>query len=134
MDLYSNYAELSAHEREGEDYRIVETARNSPVVVLAPHGGWIEPTTSQIAACIAGDDYSLYCFEGLSDNRPHNDLHITSDRFDEPRARRLVARAAFAIAVHGRLNREVPQVTWLGGLDDKLIALAATELANAGFK
>jgi phage replication-related protein YjqB (UPF0714/DUF867 family) len=134
MDRYSSYALLSAHEREGRDYRIIETVRNSPVVVLAPHGGWIEPTTSQVAAAIAGADHSLYCFEGLSENRPHADLHITSDRFDEPRARRLVAGAAFAIAVHGRLNREAPQATWLGGLDEDLITFAATELANAGFE
>jgi phage replication-related protein YjqB (UPF0714/DUF867 family) len=134
MDRYSSYAELSAHERDGHDYRIVELARRSPVVVLAPHGGGIEPMTSEVATAIAGADHSLYCFEGLSDDRPHSDLHITSDRFGEPRARRLVANAEFAVAVHGRLNREAPNTTWLGGLDNGLIGLAAAELADAGFK
>lgn len=133
MDRYTSFAELSAHERDGIDYRIVEVIRASPVVVLAPHGGTIEPMTSEVAAAIAGADHSLYCFEGLSNERTHADLHITSDRFDEPRARRLVANAELAIAVHGRLNRESPAATWLGGLDDALIGLVAAELANAGF-
>lgn len=131
MDRYSNYAELSAHEREGHDYRIVETARNSPVVVLAPHGGWIEPTTSQIAAAIAGDDYSLYRFEGLRAGRPHGDLHITSEHFDEPRA--LVANALLAVSIHGRANRSDPDSIWLGGLDDDLVGFTATELSTARF-
>ena len=46
----------------------------------------------------------------------------------------LVASALFAITVHGRLNRDLPETTWLGGLDDELIALAAAELSSAGFK
>jgi len=133
MDRYSNYAELSAHEREGQDYRIIETARTSPVVVLAPHGGRIEPTTSEVAAIIAGDDHSLYCFEGLRAGRSHGDLHITSDRFDEPQARKLVARAMLAVTIHGRTNRSDPHTTWLGGLDDDLIGFTAADLATAGF-
>jgi len=132
MDRYRDYVELSAHEREGSDYRIVAEARNSPVVVLAPHGGSIEPTTSAIAAAIAGHDHSLYCFEGLSAQRPHSDLHITSELFDEPRARTMVANALFA--VHGRRNRGERDTTWLGGLDRGLIGFAAAELSSAGFK
>jgi phage replication-related protein YjqB (UPF0714/DUF867 family) len=133
MDRYGSYAELAADEQDGRDYRIVAIVRASPVVVLAPHGGSIEPTTSQIAAAIAGDDHSLYCFEGLDVRRPHGDLHITSDRFDEPRALRLVADARSAVAVHGRLNRNDPATTWLGGLDDALTDLVATELSSIGF-
>ncbi|RYG96563.1 MAG: replication protein, partial [Alphaproteobacteria bacterium] len=97
MDRYGSYPDLAAQEREGVDYRIIEMVRPSPVAVLAPHGGCIEPTTSLIAAAIAGDDYSLYCFEGLRRGRPHGDLHLTSDRFDEPRARRLVSGASIAV-------------------------------------
>jgi phage replication-related protein YjqB (UPF0714/DUF867 family) len=53
------------------------------VAIIAPHGGKIEPGTSEIAAAIAGDDYSLYRFQGLRD-RPREELHITSAKFDEP--------------------------------------------------
>jgi phage replication-related protein YjqB (UPF0714/DUF867 family) len=134
VDRYRNFAELSAHEVEGVDYRIVEVVRPSRVLVLAPHGGRIEPTTSEIAAAIAGENHSLYCFEGLREGRPHGELHITSDRFDEPRARRLAAKARLVVAVHGRLNRDDPEATWLGGLDEALVAFAAGELLRAGFR
>jgi len=134
MDRYSSYAELSAREREGIGYRIIEVVRPSQVVVLAPHGGCIEPTTSLIAAAIAGDDHSLYCFEGLRRGRPHGDLHITSARFDEQRAMRLVTGASIAVAVHGRLERTDPDGIWLGGLDAGLMELAAEELRTTGFR
>jgi len=48
---------------------------------------------------IAADVFSLYCFEGLVSGRR---LHITSARFDEPRALALVESSDIAIGVHGR--------------------------------
>lgn len=133
MDRYRSFADLAAGETLGTDYRIVAKDRNSAVVVLAPHGGGIEPTTSEIAAAIAGDAYSLYCFEGVDQNRPHGDLHITSERFDEPRGRAIVAAATYAVAVHGRADADDSETTWLGGLDDDLVGLALARLASVGF-
>jgi len=52
-DKYANFAALSAVYQEGVDYRIVIERRRSPVLIAAPHGGFIEPATSQIAAAIA---------------------------------------------------------------------------------
>jgi phage replication-related protein YjqB (UPF0714/DUF867 family) len=53
------------------------------VAVIAPHGGGIEPGTSELATAIAGDDFSLYLFEGLK-SAGNGELHITSTNFDEP--------------------------------------------------
>ncbi len=64
MDTYSSYVELSAAELEGVDYRVLAQSR-STIVVLAPHGGGIEPGTSEIAWEVAGGEFSLYLFEGL---------------------------------------------------------------------
>ncbi|MEZ5890018.1 MAG: poly-gamma-glutamate hydrolase family protein [Xanthobacteraceae bacterium] len=99
-DRYQNFADLISHEREGIDFRICRTIRPAPVAIIAPHGGGIEPGTSDIAAAIAGDCYSLYCFEGLkrSGNR---DLHIMSTNFDEPTCLDLLSRCDVVVAVHG---------------------------------
>ena len=45
-DKYRDYADLAAHEKEGADYRITVLRRPSPIAVIAPHGGGIEPQTA----------------------------------------------------------------------------------------
>jgi phage replication-related protein YjqB (UPF0714/DUF867 family) len=62
-DKYFTFAELAA----GEDpsaYRIVSMPRGSAVAIIAPHGGNIEPGTSELARAVAGQELSLYLFEG----------------------------------------------------------------------
>jgi phage replication-related protein YjqB (UPF0714/DUF867 family) len=132
-DRYESFAALAAGETLGLHYRICLVDRGTPVVVLAPHGGKIEPGSSRIAAAIAREDYSLYCFEGLCSGRLHGDLHITSDRFDEPRSLRLVAAATTAIAIHGRQDRSDPKTVWMGGRDMALRDAVASSLISSGF-
>lgn len=112
-DRYHTFAELAENERLGIDYRIRVKDRGAPIVILAPHGGWIEPGTSEIAEAIAGTDLSFYAFEALK-NGKHGDFHVTSHRFDEPEAINLLVRARTAIAIHGRRN-ENGEAVWLGG-------------------
>jgi phage replication-related protein YjqB (UPF0714/DUF867 family) len=64
-DRYKNYEELCQHEQEGVDYRTCNQPRPAAVAIIAPHGGKIEPGTSEIAKAIAGSDYNLYLFEGI---------------------------------------------------------------------
>jgi phage replication-related protein YjqB (UPF0714/DUF867 family) len=131
-DLYGRFDELAAAEREGRDFRIDCDERPSPVAIIAPHGGEIEPGTSEIAAAIAGDRFSLYRFEGLR-ARPHGDLHITSNRFDEPRCCALVARSAVVVTVHGRGDDDDPATVWVGGRDMAARSAIAAALIAAGF-
>ena len=99
-DKYQDFDSLSKKEREGIDFRICLTKKESAVAVIAPHGGKIEPGTSRIATVIAGDTFNLYCFEGLK--KAHNKtLHITSHRFDEPKCLELLVGCKHVIAVHG---------------------------------
>jgi phage replication-related protein YjqB (UPF0714/DUF867 family) len=35
------------------------------LAILAPHGGGIEPGTSELAEAVAGEGLSFYAFEGL---------------------------------------------------------------------
>lgn len=49
MDKYSSYADLAKSEKEDVDYKIiVRPVANALVVILAPHGGRIEPKTDEI--------------------------------------------------------------------------------------
>ena len=64
-DKYSSFAVLARHQIEGQDYRILFRKRNGARVIIAPHGGGIEPGTTEIADAIAGNDLSFYAFEGI---------------------------------------------------------------------
>ena len=131
-DRYENFAHLARHEREGRDYRIHAVARASPVLVLAPHGGFMEPGTHLIAAFIAGERHACYAFETLARRDRAKSMHITSARFDEPRALALLATAEIAIGVHGRKDKEDPHAIWVGGLHEPLRDAIARELSVAG--
>lgn len=113
-DRYRSFRELADSESEDVDFRILLRRRDSHTAIVAPHGGAIEPGTSEIACAVAGDDLSFYAFEGL---KPcHNgDLHITSPHFDEPRCLKLIASAEQVVTVHGKAGDE--KIICLGGLD-----------------
>ena len=102
--------------------------------MIAPHGGYIEPGTTEIARAIAGDDLSVYSFIGLRPGRPHGDLHITSRLFDEPRCFALLARSEVAVAIHGRADIDDPLLVYLGGLDTALRDRLRETLTAAGFE
>jgi phage replication-related protein YjqB (UPF0714/DUF867 family) len=131
VDRYRTFNELAAKERLGVDYRIRAADRNTPIVILAPHGGWIEPGTSEIAEAIAGGDLSFYAFEALR-NGPHGDYHITSHRFDEPSAIALLGKCRTSVAIHGRGTRG--EAVWLGGRDTDLRDAIGVSLRTKGFE
>jgi phage replication-related protein YjqB (UPF0714/DUF867 family) len=113
-DLYRTIAELEVAESDGSDFRRIWLETTSDWVVLAPHGGGIEPGTSEIARAIAGENFSLYLFEGIK--RSGNAiLHITSTHFDDPPALHLLERSRHALTIHGCHARN--SFVSLGGLD-----------------
>lgn len=132
-DKYASFSELAKNEQEGEDYRVYAVDRSSRVAIFAPHGGYIEPCTAEIAKAIAGEDLSTYCFEGLGPDRAHRHLHITSTNFDEPRAQNLAGSSQTVVVVHGRKDGGDRGTVWLGGLDLSLRDGIAEELRRAGF-
>jgi phage replication-related protein YjqB (UPF0714/DUF867 family) len=129
---YKNFEELTQQEVEGKDYQIRVRLRDERVLVMAPHGGKIEPTTSMIAEAIAGENYSLYCFEGLKADG-NSVLHIESHLFDEPRALQAVKKADIVITVHGQLNHK-EEFVMVGGLNVDLRSGIRRQLEASGFR
>ena len=131
VDRYRNFAKLAEKERLGVDYAIRVEDRGTALVVLAPHGGWIEPGTSEIGEAIAGVDMSFYAFEALKKGS-HGDFHITSHRFDEPTAIELVGKSHVAVAIHGRGNAKNDAI-WIGGRATGLGNVIGASLRDVGF-
>ncbi|MEJ2655747.1 MAG: poly-gamma-glutamate hydrolase family protein [Desulfobacterales bacterium] len=130
MDRYKNYNELRRHQTEGKDYQIYSRQGESGVTVIAPHGGDIEPGTSEIADAVAGHEHSFYAFEGIK-NRNNSDLHITSENFDEPKADDLVRKSRIVLCLHGCGGNK--EVVYVGGIDQDLKTFVKTRIVNAGF-
>lgn len=130
-DKYQNFSAMSVREKPRRDYRVRIRNRGSSAVIVAPHGGGIEPGTSEIAEAIADGDHSFYAFEGIK-SRNNRNLHITSARFDEPRCLALVRASTTAIAVHGE-GSEISAV-FLGGRDKNTLKRIAKSLRNRGFR
>jgi phage replication-related protein YjqB (UPF0714/DUF867 family) len=131
IDKYPNFAALAQHEQAGIDYRIAARRARPEFAVVAPHGGGIEPGTSELTTAIAGEQLSFYVFEGLKPAL-NGDLHITSTRFDEPLCLNIVAESAVVVTLHGEASNDGSGSVFLGGLDTSLMALvrAALELRD----
>ena len=132
MISYKNFEKLANSEVEGRDYRIKAELRDPRVLIMAPHGGRIEPTTAEIAEAIAGTDYSFYIFEGLKADG-NGVLHIESHLFDEPCALRAVEKADIMVTVHGQIDQK-EEFVMVGGLNDGLRSEIQRQLEAAGFQ
>jgi phage replication-related protein YjqB (UPF0714/DUF867 family) len=122
MDTYPNFSLLLQHEH---DFVIEQVDRGATTTIVAPHGGAIEPQTSDIARLIAGDDHNYFLFNGTK-NADNDALHITSHRWDHPSGLALVARSLRVITVHGCRAGEA--VVIVGGRDVRLRDLIAEEM------
>src|SRR4051812_27648221 len=99
-DKYGNFGELAAHERSGIDYRVLLRRARTTFDIVAPHGGGVEPGTSELADAVAAETFSFYAFEGLKASG-NADLHITSTHFDEPLCLALIRDCCTIVTLHG---------------------------------
>ena len=126
-DTYSCFADLKNHEKRNKDYKISARDVGSDIMIIAPHGGKIEPGTSDIARKIAAQRFNCYCFEGIKKENNRR-LHITSHHFDEPMAVKIVSESLIVVAVHACTGNE--RFVYLGGLDEMLKEVIAKELES----
>jgi phage replication-related protein YjqB (UPF0714/DUF867 family) len=129
MDKYKSYIELASAEREGIDFSISLRRRRSTLLVMAPHGGLIEPVTAELASEIAGSDFSYYGFIGTK-RANNSELHITSHKFDEPKCLDLLMHHQTSLAIHG-CKGEGERV-FIGGLNEELIGALGATLRRKG--
>lgn len=127
---YNSYRDLEENERQGKDYQILFRQGRSGIVVMAPHGGGIEPGTSEIAERVAGDEHAFYSFEGLKQGGSF-DLHITSTLFDEPVGINIAKGSETIVAIHGCMGEE--SKIYIGGRHTILKDRIKGALAQADF-
>lgn len=127
---YCSFAALASRELDGRDFKRIVKKEHSNIVVIAPHGGGIEPGTSEVAEALAGSEFSMYCFEAirLSGCR---DLYVSSVCFDEPMCVQLVESSEVVVAIHGCMGQH--KVSYIGGIDESLVTSTIGALRSAGF-
>ena len=103
----------------GRDFNVTVLPREfSTIAIIAPHGGQIEPRTSEVARQIAGENFNLYLFEGFKPRDNYAALHITSHHFDDPSCLALLSNCETVVAIHGCTSTE--NSIMIGGLDTSL--------------
>ena len=131
-DKYPNFATLALNERSGIDYRVLVRRAKPALAIIAPHGGGIEPGTSEIADAIADVRFSFYAFEGLKSSG-NAALHITSTRFDEPMCLNILAYSGDHLHHPRRRQRADGEGVFVGGLDVALGKQIGGALTEKGF-
>ena len=137
-DRFVSYFELAATLQQDCDYSIsskfgTQKSRDARgYLIAAIHGGNIEPGTSELARTIAGDAHGLYLFEGIEWRGGYHDIHITSNKFDEPVFHQMATLHDQVISVHGCRDDWGPNIM-IGGLNVTLGKDIAETLRAAGF-
>lgn len=129
MDTYKSFEDLRRRERENA-FAVRLREGTSGVAVLAPHGGGIEPGTSEIADAVAGREHTFYAFEGLKP-KGNRTLHIASTKFDEPLGLATARRARLVLTIHG--CGQASEVVFVGSREVSVTQALCDCLGQAGF-
>lgn len=131
-DKYRDFEDLARHEQSGIDYGVRVRRARTAFAIVAPHGGGIEPGTSELADGAAAGDWSFYAFDGLKPSG-NADLHVTSTHFDEPMCLVVLGHSDIVVTMHGEESTSDGEGVFVGGLDDALGAALGAELTAQGF-
>lgn len=132
-DIYSSFNEIKQSE-DPRRYKIESNYIESPFLIFAPHGGGIEPGTSEICKEIASNIYSHYDFNVFGSGCGR--FHLTSTKFDEPILLQMLKNHDYAISIHGMSDRAKNVVggdIYIGGLNIDLIKMTTQELTTQSF-
>lgn len=117
----------------GRDFRIAFGDGNiARCLLVAPHGGGIEPGTSEILRALSDFGWAWYEFAGFLRSGNKAALHIASAQFDEPALVTLLPRTNFVLAIHGATETS-GLVVYVGGNRDawRAAMIAAINAATA---
>lgn len=155
-DIYASNSDLYRNRVEGVDFgrraRRHEVLDSDPVQrfpvplasVVAPHGGGIEPGTSELCLAIAGyhpatlaptggPTYDYWLLEGLLSTN-NGDLHVTTTHCDDAMALSLCGGARTALTLHGCTTAAANGMgdVLVGGRNAALRNLLIAQLAGFG--
>ena len=108
-----NYAEiLKSGYVLGRDIRVAfGDSRIELCLLIAPHGGGIEPGSSEIMRTVAElGGWAWYEFAGFLRKGNKDALHMASTNFDEPTLKSMLPQAGFVVAFHGANESGDPMV------------------------
>jgi len=129
-----SYAEIiKTGQIPGRDFRVAfGDSKIDLCLLIAPHGGGIEPGSSEIMRAVADlGGWAWYEFAGFLRQGNQEALHISSTDFDEPTLTTMLPQARFVIAFHGASESQEPLV-YVGG-KWRLGRQAITASINAAF-
>ncbi len=127
-----HYQHFFKNYKEGRDYEVYcRRVQGAAFAVISPHGGGIEPGTTEVSRAVAGADNNFYSFvaKKYSGNEA---LHLKSTRFDEPRALKILEISEACLAIHGCDDKK--KFVYIGGLNEDLTLEITEKLECAGFK
>ncbi|WP_251516608.1 MULTISPECIES: poly-gamma-glutamate hydrolase family protein [Staphylococcus] len=119
VDRFKSMTELFDEMEQGVDWEVQVRKSDQPILITAVHGGAIERGTTELGRCVSDKgDYNFYTFKGIRKNK-NNELHVTSEHFDDPTLNEMVEQNDIAVSLHG-CKGDQPEV-YIGGNDDSLI-------------
>jgi phage replication-related protein YjqB (UPF0714/DUF867 family) len=130
-----SYAEiLGSGHILGRDFRVAfGDGKIDLCLLVAPHGGGIEPGSSEIMRAVAHlGGWAWYEFAGFLRQGNKQALHVASTDFDEPTLKGMLPQAGFVVAFHGASESQEPLV-YIGG-KWKLGRQTVAEAINASFE
>jgi phage replication-related protein YjqB (UPF0714/DUF867 family) len=130
-----NYADILRNGHVlGRDFRIAFGDSKIDLCLLAaPHGGGIEPGSSEIMRAVADSGgWAWYEFAGFLRQGNKQALHLASMDFDEPTLQRMLPQAEFVVAFHGASESGGEPLVYVGG-KWKLGRQTFVEAINAAF-
>jgi phage replication-related protein YjqB (UPF0714/DUF867 family) len=100
----------------GRDFRVAfGDSKVDLCLLIAPHGGGIEPGTSEILRAVSEmGGWAWYEFAGFLRKGNQAELHIASTSFDEPTLMSMLPQTRFVVAFHGASDAGEP-IVYVGG-------------------
>lgn len=112
-------------------YELTVRDTDSAILVIAPHGGTIEPFTSTIASGIAGEAFDYFEFKGLLEKDAYARLHIPSIHYNPDELRDINLASEVTLSVHSVSGKD--KTIYLGGRDEMGVQILQRHLQEAGF-
>ncbi len=128
-DKYGDFYSFALRNFEGKDYEIKVKDISSKCSAFAIHAG-LERGSDTVAEKIAQENMNLYVFKAIS-KKTLKESHITSSRFNEPRAVFLAKKSDYVFSFHGMAEKG--EKVCIGGKAKSLAKEVYQQLTLSGF-